>query len=85
MVTTPDFGPEGASSILAKIMSTFFNLFLSTFVCAYNSIMYVTQTPQTISSTRAVQGVCHIQLATTLYIHALHPPAEHQANITRVR
>jgi len=32
--------------------------------------MYVTQTPQTTDSTRAVQGACYNQLATTLYTPA---------------
>ena len=32
--------------------------------------MYVTQTPQPTASTRAVQGACYNQLATTLYTPA---------------
>ena len=57
----PDFGFDGVSSSLAEFMSIFF--FFNFFFC----IMYVTQTPQTTDSTRAVQGASYNQLATTLY------------------
>ena len=60
----PDFGFDGVSSSLAEFMSIFF--FFNFFFC----IMYVTQTPQTTDSTRAVQGACYNQLATTLYTPA---------------
>ena len=67
----PDFAFDGVSSSLAEFMSNYFPAFLfnfwfSTFFC----IMYVTQTPQTTDSTRAVQSARYNQLATTLY-----PPA----------
>ena len=47
----------------------FFNLFF-VFVHIY-IVSYVTQTPQTTDSTRAVQGACYNQLATTLYTPAV--------------
>ena len=61
----PDFGFDGVSSSLAEFMSTFF--FVQHF---FLGIMYVTQTPQTTDSTRAVQGACCNQLVTTLYTPA---------------
>ena len=60
------FGFDGESSSLAEFMSIFVSTF---FFC----IVYVTQTPQTTQttdSTRAVQGACYNQLATTLYTPA---------------
>ena len=63
----PDFGFDGVSSSLAQFVSIYFsNFFFQFFFC----IMYVTQTPQTTDSTRAVQGACYNQLATTLYTPA---------------
>ena len=57
LVTMPDFELEGASSILADIMSIFFTtFFLFNFFCC---IVHVTQTPRTTNSTRAAQGACY--------------------------
>ena len=60
----PNFGFDGVSSSLAEFMSI--SVFFNFFFC----IMYVTQTPQTTDSTRAVQGACYNQPATMLYTPA---------------
>ena len=63
----PDFGFDGVSSSLAELHSYFFpKLFFST------SLYYVRNPDNTDStdSTRAVQGACYNQLATTLYTPA---------------
>ena len=65
----PDFVFNSVSSSLEPRrvhVYLFFQLLFSTFFC----IMYVTQTPQTTDSTRAVQGACYNQLATMLYTPA---------------
>ena len=71
MVTTPDFGFDGVSSSLAEFMSFlfFFQLFFSTF---FFVLLYVRNpdTTDTTDNTRAVQGACYNQLATTLYTPA---------------
>ena len=60
LVTMPDFGFDGVSSSLVEFMSIFF---FPTF------FLYDVRTPDTTNtdSTRAVQGACYNQLATTLY------------------
>ena len=68
MVTVLDFGYDGVSSSLAEFIVYFF--FFNFFFQLFFSIMYVTQTPPTTDSPRAVQGACHNQLATTLYTAA---------------
>ena len=78
MVTMPDFGFDGVSSSLAEFMSFFFpqSLF-STFLF----FLYYVRNPDTTDntdSTRAVQGACYNQLATTLY-NACRLPAEQEA------
>ena len=62
----PDFGFDGVSSSLAKFMSFFLFFFSNFFFC----MMYVTQTPQTTDSTRAVQGTCYNLMATTPFTPA---------------
>ena len=57
----PDFGFDGVSSSLAEFMSSFFLIFC---------IMYTLPRHQTTDSTRAVQGACYNQLASTLYTPA---------------
>ena len=65
MVTTPDVRFDGVSSSLAEFMSIlFFSNFLFIFLWYY---VRNPQAPQTTDSTRAVQGACCNQLATTLY------------------
>ena len=63
----PDFGFDDVmSSSLAEFtsfFSFFFQLFFPTFCFC---MMYVTQTPQTTDSKRAVQRACYNQLPTTL-------------------
>ena len=69
-----DFGFDSVmSSSLAEFMS--FSLFINFFFQLFFCIMYVTQTPQTMDNTRAAQGACYNQLATTLYT----PAACHQS------
>ena len=68
MVTMPDLGFDGVSSSLQSSCLFVFLRLIFNFFC----IMYVTQTPQTTESTRAVQGACYNQLATTLYTPAAH-------------
>ena len=78
----PDFGFDGVSSSLAEFMSYFFFHFFFHFFSHFFFFycMYVTQTPQTTDSTRAVQGTGYNLLATTLYT-----PAAAGSNTTRVR
>ena len=88
MVRMPDFGFDGVSSSLAESMSIYilrtyiyiFYFFFSQlfFQLFCFCIMYVTRTPQTTDSTRAVQGACLNHLATTLYTRC-RPPAEQEA------
>ena len=68
----PNFGFDGVSSSLAEFMSI--SVFFNFFFC----IMYVTQTPQTTDSTRAVQGACYNKLATTLYTPAARQQSRKQ-------
>ena len=67
------FLTEGASVILAEIRSIVFYFFQLSF-----RITYVTQTPQIANSTRAVQGACFNQLATTLYTPAARQQSRDQ-------
>ena len=79
MVTMPYFGFDGVSSSLAefKFSFLFFKLFFHFFSC-----LYLTQAPQTTDSTRAVQGACCNQLATTLYTPAARQQSRKQ-HLTR--
>ena len=74
MVTMSDFVFDGVSSSLAEFMSYlfFFNFFFPTlfFQIFFGLCTCVTRTPRTTESTRAVQGACYNQLATTLYMPA---------------
>ena len=45
--------------------------------------MFVTQTPQTTDSTRAVQGECYNQLATTLYTPTAYQQIKKQYHMPR--
>ena len=77
----PDFGFDGVSSSLAEFMFIFFpNFFFQLF------FLYYVRNPDTTDntdSTRAVQGACYNQLATTLYTPAACSRAG--GNATRVR
>ena len=71
MVTVLDFGFEGVSSSLAEFMSIFFfQLFFSFFFCITSKYVCNPNTTDNTDSTRAAQGACYNQLATTLYTPA---------------
>ena len=62
--------PASQSSCLLFFPTFFSNLFLHD--------VHVTQTPQTTDRTRAVQGACYNQLATTLYTPAVYQQSRKQ-------